>query len=118
MTTQMTEQQIFDAIMVMDENELIQLNNLYCQSTNCFDNEIFGNDDDFMETFFGRGTAPMRLAQAIYYGDYHYYHEYVRFNGYGNLETFQNMTVNELCENVNTISEYVLENINEFYPLF
>jgi hypothetical protein len=116
--TEIIVSNIIETINAMDENELVQLNNLYCQSTNCFDNEIYGNDDDFMETFFGRGTAPMRLAQAIYYGDYHYYHEYVRFNGYGNLETFQNMTVNELCENVNTISQYVAENINEFYPLF
>jgi hypothetical protein len=118
MTTQMTEQQIFDVIMVMDENELVQLNNLYCQSTNCFDNEIYGNDDDFMETFFGRGTAPMRLAQAIYYGDYHYYHEFVRFNGYGNLETFQNMTTDQLCELVPTMAEYIAENFYEFEYLF
>ncbi len=116
MTTEMTVQEIIDAINAMDQNDLVYLNNAYCQAINASDSEIFTNDEDFFEVFFS--GSPMRLAQAICYGDYHYYHEYVRFNGYGNLETFQNMTVNELCENVNTISQYVAENINEFYPLF
>ena len=118
MTTEMTVQEIIDAINAMDENELVQLNNEYCRSINATDSEIYSNDDDFMETFFGRGTAPMRLAQAICYGDYQYYHEFVRFNGYGNLETFQNMTTDQLCELVPTMAEYIAENFYEFEYLF
>ena len=116
MTTEMTVQKIIDAINAMDENELVYLNNAYCQAINASDSEIFGNDEDFFETFFS--SSPMRLAQAICYGDYHYYHEYVRFNGYGNLETFPNMTTDQLCELVPTMAEYIAENINEFYNIF
>jgi hypothetical protein len=116
--TEIIVSNIIETINAMDENELVQLNNEYCRCINATDSEIYGNDDDFMETFFGRGTAPMRLAQAIYYGDYHYYHEFVRFNGYGNLETFQNMTTDQLCELVPTMAEYIAENFYEFEYLF
>ena len=108
--------QIIEAINAMDESELVQLNNEYCQSINASDSEIYGNDEDFFEVFFS--GSPMRLAQAICYGDYHYYHDYVRFNGYGNLETFQNMTTEQLCELVSTIAEYIAENFYEFQYLF
>jgi hypothetical protein len=116
MTTEMTTEQIIEAIKEMREAELLELNNLYCQSINAPDSEIFGNDDEFMEMFFS--GSPMRLAQAICYGDYHYYHMFVRFNGYGNLETFNNMTTDQLCELVPTMAEYISENFNDFYQLF
>ena len=107
---------IIDSINAMDASELIQLNNEYCMSINAPDSEIYTNDEDFFITFFS--DSPMRLAQAICYGDYHYYNEYVRFNGYGNLETFQNMTTDQLCELVPTMAEYIAENFYEFEYLF
>jgi hypothetical protein len=114
--TEIIVSNIIETINAMDENELVQLNNEYCQAINATDSEIFGNDEDFFDMFFP--NCPMRLAQAICYGDYHYYHEYVRFNGYGNLETFQNMTTDQLCELVPTMAEYIAENIHEFYNIF
>jgi hypothetical protein len=116
MTTEMTVHEIIDAINAMDENELVYLNNAYCHAINAPDSEIFGNDEDFFDTFFS--SSPMRLAQAICYGNYHYYDQYVFFNGYGNLETFQNMTTDQLCELVPTMAEYIAENIHEFYNIF
>lgn len=116
MTTELTTVQIIEAIKEMREAELLELNNLYCQSINAPDSEIFTNDDEFMEMFFS--GSPMRLAQAICYGNYHYYDNYVTFNGYGNLETFQNMTTDQLCELVPTMAEYIAENFNDFYQLF
>jgi hypothetical protein len=114
--TEIIVSSIIETINAMDENELVQLNNEYCQSINATDSEIFGNDEDFFDNFFS--NSPMRLAQAVYYGDYHYYHEFVRFNGYGNLETFQNMTTDQLCERVPTMAEYIAENFYEFEYLF
>ena len=116
MNTELTVSEIIMAINNMDDHELVQLNNEYCYSINAPDSEIFGNDEDFFETFFS--GSPMRLAQAICYGDYHYYHMFVRFNGYGNLETFNNMTTDQLCELVPTMAEYISENFNDFYQLF
>jgi hypothetical protein len=108
--------QIIETINAMDESELVHLNNEYCQSINAPDSEIFSNDEDFFITFFS--DSPIRLAQAICYGDYHYYDNYVIFNGYGNLETFNNMTTDQLCELVPTMAEYIAENFYEFQYLF
>ena len=48
--------------------------------------EYFDNDDDFFNTFFYNN--PSEAVRSSYYGDYNYCDKYVRFNGYGNLESF------------------------------
>ena len=47
---------------------------------------FYENDKEFFNTFFL--DNPMRLAMLISYGDYRYHNDYVRFNGCGNLESF------------------------------
>lgn len=47
--------------------------------------EFYGNDEDFFSTFFNGN--PMEVARSIFYGDYRYCDDYVKFNGYGNLES-------------------------------
>ena len=84
----------------------------YCQAINATDSEIWGNDEDFLCTFFANNLDS--LAKAIFYGDYNYSHKYVRFNGYGNLETFNYFDTNDLCELVKTMAEYISENPSEF----
>lgn len=111
METITTVQQIIDVINAMDQNELIQLNNEYSDAIGS-DDQIFGNDQDFLETFFH--SNPDSLARAIFYGDYNYSHEFVRFNGYGNLETFSWFEKKDLCEYVQTIAEYIAENPKYF----
>jgi len=116
METTLTINEIIFAINQMSEHELVILNNEYCDSINGTDSHIFYNDEEFFETFFI--DSPMKLAQAICFGDYQYYHEYIKFNGYGNLETFQRMSTDQLCECVPTMAEYISENFNDFYNLF
>lgn len=111
-TTTTTLDQVIDIINAMDESELVQLNNEYCQEISSPDSEIWGNDEDFLCTFFSNN--PDSLARAIFYGDYNYSHNYVRFNGYGNLETFDWFEPKDLCELVPTIAEYILENPKNF----
>ena len=48
--------------------------------------EYWDNDEEFFNTFFYNN--PMEAVRASYYGDYNYCDDYVRFNGYGNLESF------------------------------
>ena len=48
--------------------------------------EYWNNDDDFFNTFFSNN--PTEAVRSAYYGNYNYCDEYVRFNGYGNLESF------------------------------
>ena len=47
--------------------------------------EYWNNDEDFFNTFFYNN--PSEAVRSAYYGDYSYCDNYVKFNGYGNLES-------------------------------
>lgn len=70
--------------------------------------EFYENDDDFFNLFFeGR---PAEAVRASYYGDYRYMDEYVRFNGYANLESLSDWDVEqELKESKMDIVEAYLD---------
>lgn len=93
----------------MDESDLMCLNNAYCESTNNPDAAIFSNDEEFFEMFFGGEGGAERAVRAAFYGDYNSSHDYVRFNGYGNLESFDYFDVDGLVEFPDTIAEYILD---------
>lgn len=112
MNTTTTTQQIIDIINEMTEGELVELNNDYCRSANYHDDEVYQNDEDFFLTFFENDT--IGAVRAVSYGSYNYSHTYVKFNGYGNLESFSYFTADDLCENVETMAEYIAENLHEF----
>ena len=48
--------------------------------------EYWDNDEEFFNTFFYNN--PTEAVRSAYYGDYNYCDKYVRFNGYMNLESF------------------------------
>ena len=48
--------------------------------------QYYENDEDFFNTFFYNN--PTEAVRSSYYGNYNYCDKYVRFNGYGNLESF------------------------------
>lgn len=70
----------------LDNDEKLDLYNQYCEYNNDPDSIIYPNDDEFLETMFGDNVSG--LARAISYGDYKYTDKYVKFNGYGNLQTY------------------------------
>ena len=108
-------QKVIDQINDMDSDNLVSLNNTYCQENNYSDSEIYNNDEDFFETFFsGNVTAAVRAA---IYGEYNYHHDYVKFNGYANLESMDSITTDDLPESVLTIARYIVENPREFSHL-
>ena len=60
--------------------------------------EFFENDGDFFESFFENKLDAVR---ATFYGDYKFNDDYVRFNGYGNLESFSEYDmIEEIVENL------------------
>jgi hypothetical protein len=109
--------QIIELINNMNQNELVELNNLYCQSANIYDNEVFSNDEEFFAMFFPNAGDGLKVAQAVFYGDYNYSHDWVTFNGYGNLQSYGYFTTDELCELVSVIAEYIEENPDDFSSL-
>lgn len=75
------------------------------------DLDVYDNDEDFFETFFN--GKPMEAVRAAHFGDYSYAATYVRFNGYGNLETLDDYQYErELKEQIDEIVAALLENFS------
>jgi hypothetical protein len=109
--TQTVVNQVIKAINEMDCTELVMLNNEYCESINGMDSMIYSNDDNFLEDYF---NSKSDLARAISYGDYRYMDNWVTFNGYGNLESFNYMDTDKLCELVEVMAEYIVDTFQDF----
>ena len=58
--------------------------------------DFYENDEEFFEMFFHNN--PMEAVRASFYGHYNYSDDYVRFNGYGNLESFNEWGIIEECK--------------------
>ena len=75
----------------------------------CLDHlNVYENDEEFFNMFFeGR---PAVVARVIYYGDFNYNDEYIKFNGYGNLETLSEYDYEELLkENVEEVIDCLIK---------
>lgn len=109
--------QIILEINEMAQSDLITLNNIYAREiVGDMQGEIFENEDEFFELFFENAT--IEAVRCVCYGDYRYKDNFVQFNGYGNLESFNYMGVNQLCELPETMVNDIVENFTEFEYLF
>jgi hypothetical protein len=109
--TQTVVNQVIKAINEMDCTDLVMLNNEYCESINGMDSLIYSNDDNFLDDYFNTKSD---LARAITYGDYRYMDNWATFNGYGNLESFNYMDTDKLCERVEVMAEYIVDTFQDF----
>ena len=74
--------------------------------------EYWNNDDDFFNTFFYNN--PTEAVRSAYYGDYNYCDEYVKFNGYGNLVSFNDYDLeNEYKDYIDDILKALLKHYQE-----
>lgn len=104
---------VTDAIKEMSSKELFELNNRFCDSANYPDNRIYENETEFFDLF----PSVESFARSV--GDkYEYNHRFVTFDGCGNLESFNRITVNEIVDFPATMAEYIAENWDEFCDLF
>lgn len=84
-------QKIYDALEVLEkledlsDNDWVNLHNQYCQNEGNADDEIYTFDEDFFETFFA--DKPMEAARATAFGEVNWSDEWIKFNGYANLES-------------------------------
>jgi hypothetical protein len=60
----------------------------------------------------------MEAVRAVSYGDYNYFHDWVKLNGYGNLESMNVIDEDDLCESIDTIAEEVADNFHNYDHLF
>ena len=110
------KKQIVSEINAMSQSELITLNNIYAREVQFSQDEIFNNDEEFFYTFFENSV--ISAVQCVCYGDYRYSDNYVKFDGYGNLESFNYMSQNNLCELPQTMAEDIINKFEEFECLF
>lgn len=75
-----------DYLQELSDDNKISIHNETMQEINYYDDEIHYNDDDFFNTYFYNRV--IEAVRACHYGDYNYTDEYVKFDDYGNLETF------------------------------
>jgi hypothetical protein len=59
----------------------------------------------------------MEVARAVFYGDYRYNDEYVRFNAYGNLESADEWQILDEIKNDSDFAKWCIQNDSEFEEL-
>ena len=85
-------------------DEVLEAYNHYCRE-NSYE-EFLENDDEVFETYFGSMIDAVRATQ---YGNYNFADDYVKFNGYGNLDSFnQYEVINEILEDT-SFHYYIIE---------
>ena len=74
----------------------------------CLENlDFWENDEEFFNTFFDN---PMEAIRATYYGNYNYNDDYVKFNGYGNIDSYSEYErIEEIKDNIDDIVNYLVE---------
>ena len=75
--------------------------------------EAHENDEEFFDVYFAN---TMEAVRSVCYGSYDYSDDLVRFDGYGNLESFNRWEYEEeLKDNVDDIIERLLSVYYELY---
>jgi hypothetical protein len=78
---------IKDYLENLDDESQVNIHNTFCQENNYGDDIIEFNDDEFFEVHF---TKPIDAVRAAQFGEYNFTDTFVKFNGYANLESFNN----------------------------
>ena len=74
--------------------------------------EYWDNDEEVIDTFFH--NDPMEAVRRSDYGDYNYCDDFVRFNGYANLESFNDWELEkEYKEHIDDIVNALIEHYQE-----
>lgn len=107
---------VSDYIEQAEAWDVISKYNEYLDETGYTDDIIYYNDDDFFLTFFDNSN-PLRIVQATYFGHYNYNDDYVKFNGYGNLDSFNEWTILDEIRRDTDFLKWLLENEEVFEEL-
>lgn len=91
----------------LTDREKIAIYNEYCLEHGDSDKMLYDFDEEFFEMAF-EGKEPMEICRATFFGNItSWSDEYIRFNGYGNLESLSEYDAVEVAEDhVNEIYEY------------
>lgn len=90
-------------IAEVDFETLLMAYNEYCIE-NLYE-EFLDNDEEIFQMYFKNMTDIIRATQ---YGEYNFLDAYVRFNGYGNLDSYDSIEVEEEIKADHNFIEYMI----------
>lgn len=94
-------------IFEIDEYDLVQAWNEYCDDGCNPDSEVFLNDEDFLDLF-----SKVEIAKRVAWGDFNFYDEYVILDGYGNFKSSNRIL--ELIDEVNIDDDFLNDYCAEY----
>lgn len=97
------------ALSEMEANAKIGMWNEYCSEQGNED-EIFDNDEDFFANYL---PEPFNAVQRAIYGDYNPMHDFVVFDGYGNLKSLDDYQLDKYIDD-DALAQYISENEDNF----
>ena len=102
-----TQEQIKEFLQDLDDEELKQIWNDYCNANSYSDDFVYDMDefDDIMSN-----STPTDIVNRIFYGDFKPCHEYFSFNGYANLVSSDYL--DDLIH-ISDLAEYIYNNQDE-----
>lgn len=93
--------------------DAVQTINSYNGALEEFDVFDFDSINDYLH-----GVEPIEIMRMVKFGDVHWTDEYLRFNGYGNLESISEYSlIREMKDEIDEIVYQLIENIREDSPV-
>lgn len=109
------EQKVYDHIVNLDADDLMQLHNEYCEANNYPDDMIYINDGEFLNMVY---PSASEFAKALASVDiqYNYNHAFVHFDGYGDLESSDD--VSDFIHGYAELVDYVINDNGNYLDLW
>ena len=99
----MIKQKIVDYINSMNDDEVIELHNRYCEAAGCEDDRIYSMWD-LDELLAGR--TPVDILCMSFHGSFNPHHNFFWFNRCGNMESADYLGGTPVC--AGDIADYIL----------
>ena len=99
------KESIIEVLKCIENETLISIWNECCSEVN-MDDYIYNNDEYFLNETFEKADDAVR---AVCYGSYEYTDEYVIFNAYGNLVSFDTYDAEKHID-FDILADYIMEN--------
>lgn len=98
-------EQLTTLLNALDDEDIVDVHNHYCEERNNYDDTIYPNDDATLDEIMG-DCSFSEAACKLNYSPYNYTDDYFWFNGYGNLKSS-----NDPRENIyiDDIARYIIE---------
>ena len=102
------KEKLNDYLITLDDSDLMAIVREYNEANNYPDNEVYYMEE--INEILGSEELDKVLRMA-FYGDFNPMHNYFKFNGYGNLESFDYLTDAIYLDD---IVDYIINNDEDF----